>query len=61
MFGALRRGERPSTTNLSKDQKNLVEEIWRGKSPEIYVKYKKQFANIKSLTDFQNKIKSLGI
>lgn len=61
MFGALRRGERPSTTNLSKAQTDLIGEIWRDKSPDIYVKYKKQFKNIKSLTDFQNKIKSLGI
>lgn len=63
MIGALRRGERPAAREgeLSNEQIKKIQEIWRNKDNDHYVKYKGQFKNVSSLTEFANIIKSRKI
>lgn len=65
MIGSLRKGDRPTAREgeLSDAQIKKIQEIWdkAGIENTHYQKYKSQFKNVSSLTEFANKIKKMNI
>lgn len=59
----LRTGIKPATTGLSTQQASKISSIWKDKdekNKEYFSKYKGQFRQVNSISDFENKLKKIG-
>lgn len=63
VINILRTGIKPATTGLSTQQASKISNIWKDKDEkdkEFFSKYKGQFRQVNSISDFENKLKKIG-